>query len=186
MKLFFLNKKTKGFTLLELILALGISLIVISVIGVLLGFSLRALKDDFAYRKRESSVSYACTYIEREIGRSINIYTPEEFPQSLNENNLGFVLEIWPYDDVSKHDYVYYYLYEDKLRRALFSSHKAVEEGGHLNLMGTNNISDNILNVSKTYFNRKEKYINLDFTYLEGNREREYISGVYIEVEDED
>ncbi|WP_300408646.1 prepilin-type N-terminal cleavage/methylation domain-containing protein [Lagierella sp.] len=186
MKRFFHNKKTKGFTLLELILALGISLIVISVIGVLLGYSLKVLKNDFIYRKKEGSVAYASTYIEREIGRSLKIYSPEEFPYDLKDNNLGFVLEIWPYEDLTNHDYVYYYLSENKLRRALLRSHKPIEENGRLNLMGTNNISDGILDVSKTYFNRKERYINLNFTYEEESTKEEYVSGIYVEVEDED
>ncbi|MDO5018054.1 MAG: prepilin-type N-terminal cleavage/methylation domain-containing protein [Lagierella massiliensis] len=181
-----LSKKTKGFTLLELLLSLSISLIIISVIGVILGFSLKVLKNDFLYSKNHSSIEYATSYIEKEVGRSLKIYQSSKFPYNLKKDNLGFVIEILPYEDFSTYDYVYYYMKDDKLYRELLSTRKPLEDGQKPVYKGTNAICENLISVSKSYFDKDKNYINLNFSYREKGKTKTLNSGIYVEVTNED
>lgn len=188
MKQSFLNKKSKGFTLIEIILAMAISLIILSVITVLLGFSLNILKTDFDYSKREASVSYAQSYIEKEVARSYKVYEAIEFPLNLRENNLGFVIEILPYNnsDGYNHDYVYYYLKKDKIQRAIYSSPTPVEQKGYLNYQGTNVICENVTSVEGSYFDKASNYMELNFSFEESGLEKESLLGIFVEAKSEE
>lgn len=188
MKPSFLNKKTKGFTMLEVILAMAISLVILSVIAVLMGFSLNILKTDFEYNKKKSSISYAQSYIEKEISRSYKVYEESEFPQRLRSNNLGFVIEILPYKDMEEysHDYVYYYLNNDKLQRVLYSSYLPVEEEGKLYYQGTNTICENVESIDKTFFDRASNYIELNFSFDESGINKESTLGIFVEGQSEE
>lgn len=187
MKPSFLNKKSKGFTMLEVILAMAISLVILSVIAVLMGFSLNILKTDFEYNKKKSSISYAQSYIEKEISRSYNVYEPSEFPTKLRSNNLGFVIEILPYNDADEysHDYVYYYLNNDKLQRVLYSSFVPIEEKGQIYYQGTNTICENIGSIEGTYFDKASNYIQLNFSFEESGINKESTLGVFVEGQSE-
>lgn len=188
MKPSFLNKKTKGFTMLEVILAMAISLVILSVIAVLMGFSLNILKTDFEYNKKKSSISYAQSYIEKEISRSFKVYEASEFPEGLRSNNLGFVIEILPYNDMDEynHDYVYYYLNNDKLQRVLYSSFDSIEEKGQIYYQGTNTICENIGSIEGTFFDKTLNYIQLNFSFEENGINKNSILGIFVEGQSEE
>lgn len=188
MKPSFQNKKSKGFTLIEVILAMAISFVILSVIAVIMGFSLNILKSDFDYNRSEASVYYAQDYIEKEISRAYKVYEPHEFPVRLRSNNLGFVIEILQYgkNDDFDHDYVYYYLDNVKIKRILYSSYVPIEKKGDLYYQGTNTICDNVTSIASTYFDKENNYILLNFSFEENGSQQNRELGVFVEARDEE
>lgn len=188
MKPSFQNKKSSGFTLIEVILAMAISFVILSVIAVMMGFSLNILKSDFDYNKREASVYYAQDYIEKEISRAYKVYEPHEFPVKLKSNNLGFVIEILQYNNADdfNHDYVYYFLDNGNIKRILYSSYIPIEKNGDIYYQGTNSICDNVISIDNTYFDKENNYILLNFSFEENGSQQDRELGVFVGARDEE
>ncbi len=181
MKSYF-HKKTKGFTLIEIIIAMGISLIILTVITSILGISGSVLKGNIGRNKLENNGRYAIDYIEKEVRRSINIYSIDEYDIDVKDNNLGFLIQIVPYNKENKYQYIYYSLDIKNLIRHSISSSGPIEKGLKNINIGNNSIASNIVNISKSYYNRAEKFIHLNFQCEFENISKNYESSIYAGV----
>ena len=181
MKSYF-HKKIKGFTLIELIVAMGISLIILTVITSILGLSGSVLKGNIGRNKLENNGRYAIDYIEKEVRRSINIYPIDDYDINARENNLGFLLQVDPYNEENKYQYIYYSLDRKTLMRHSIGSSEPIEKGLKDINVGNNSIASNINSISKSYYNASEKFIHLNFECSIENINKNYESSIYAGV----
>ncbi|MFY9282526.1 MAG: prepilin-type N-terminal cleavage/methylation domain-containing protein [Miniphocaeibacter sp.] len=176
----FYHKKQKGFTLIELIVALGIASILIIVISYIMAVSGKIMDSSISRNKLDNNGRYAIDYIEKEIRRSLNIYKIDEFITNPKSNNLGFLLEVAPYkSEENPYQYIYYYLNNGKLIRYSIGMENPIEEGIKNTNIGTNNIAENIVSTKKTYFNSNEKFVHLNFQCEDKGIEKTYESSIY-------
>ncbi|QQK08623.1 PilW family protein [Miniphocaeibacter halophilus] len=176
----FYRKKQKGFTLIELIVALGISSILIIVISYIMATSGKIMESNISRNKLNNNGGYAIDYIEKEIRRSINIYNIDDFIAKPKDNNLGFLLEVVPYQaEKNPYQYIYYYLDKGNLIRYSIGIENPIEEGIKSSNIGTNKIAENIVSIKKTYFNINEKFIHLNFQCENNGVKKEYESSIY-------
>lgn len=182
----YFQKKTKGFTLIELIVAMGISFIILSVIAFVIGMTGKTMDSNIVRRKLNNSGNYAVDYIEKEVRRSINIFSIDEFHIKPKENNLGFLLQVKPYQvNKNKYQYIYYYLEGRTLKRYSIGLQNSIDEGMDNKNIGTNGIAEKIASISKSYFNRDEKFIHLNFLCEDKGLEKEFESSIYAGVGNE-
>ena len=180
----FCHQKYKGFTILELIVSLGISSVVLIIIVLFIGISGKTVDSTVSRNKLNNSGRYAMTYIEKEIRRSINIYSIEELNLHKKGRPLNFVIEVFPYQEKNrtKYQYIYYYLEDNFLRRYSITSENSIEEGLKNIEIGVNTIAENINSISKSYYNKDEKFVHLNFETKYKNNFKIYESSIYAGV----
>ncbi len=158
----FLLTSSKGFTLIELILALSIFSILIVSFYSILSISLKSgekveLEDEIIQNGK-----YAFNYIIREIRTGDEIIASNKF-KGLERKypvNLGFVIK--RKTDDNKYIYITYYHYLDKIRRCAIELKGEEYPDGYL-FQGHNTIAEYIYSINNTDINFDNKIITLNF-----------------------
>lgn len=171
--------KDKGFTLIELILALGISSIVIITLFTILNFSARACdlgeqKDDLILNSR-----YAIEFIKGEVREADKIISPTQIIGLNNKypNNLGFVVMIREEGD--KFRYITYYVKDSKLLRIACTRETDIypiegDFGGH------NTVSEFVDSMEESQFDVENSIVLLDFKFKHRDEELKIKTDIYI------
>ncbi len=161
----FLNQKnnsTRGFTLIELILVLGLSSILIVVFYTILSFTVKVGKVSEEKDEIIQNGRYAIDYIIREIRTSDKIIALDKF-ENLNSkypNNLGFVIQKEIGKDYYK--YIIYYCDFNKIRRCAVEMEGEEYPKTYL-FQGHNVIAEYICNIDNSIIDLNRKMITLDF-----------------------
>lgn len=176
---FCFRRKIKGFTLLELIVSVSISLIIFTVITSIIGLTGKTLENSIIRNTINNNGEYALDYIEKETRRSINIFPIDKYNIKAHKKNLGFLLEIKPYQDKNNYQYIYYYLDNRTLMRCSIGLENPIEEGIKKINTGNNNIAENIKDISKSYYSEEDKIIHLNIQCENNEIEKNYKSSIY-------
>lgn len=159
----------EGFTLVELIIALGIFSIIILILYNILSFSLKSGEKIEKENEYIQNGKYAIDYITKEIKSCDEIISSKKF-ENLNEQhpvNLGFVIK--RKIDNNKYLYITYYHYYDRIRRCAVES-KEEYPAGYL-FAGHNNVAENIYSIENTTADFDKGTITLDFLIGKNNDE---------------
>lgn len=166
----------KGFTLIEVLTAISISFILITILVRLLGFSIDLM--DFTVQRDQLLFNGrgAVDYIEREINRSYKIHSVKDKNHTSGED-LGFILEIKPYGETKEErQFVLYTLNREKLRRRTLKTDKPFTEAGDIN-KGNNIIAEEISSLQGSYYDSSRHMIRLNITTTDN---RSYSMEVYV------
>lgn len=171
--------KNKGFTLIELILALGISSIVIIPLFTILGFSARACnlgeqKDDLILNSR-----YAIEFIKGEVKVADKIISSNKITGLDNKypSNLGFVIMIR--EAGNKNRYITYYVKDSKLLRIACTRGTDIYPS-EASFGGHNTISEFVDNVDASQFDVENSIILLDFKFKHQDEGLRVKTDIYI------
>ena len=172
--------KNRGFTLIEVILALAIGSIVIIPIFSILSFCMKACdlgeqKDDLILNAR-----YATEFIKNEIRIADKIIATEKF-SGLDEKfptNIGFVIMI---DENNDKDYRYitYYVKNSELRR-IACTRDTDEYRSQGYFAGHNVISEFVDNIEASEFDPENSIIFLNFLFKHRDEELRVKKDIYI------
>lgn len=156
-------QRNKGFTLIELILVLGICSIIILPVYSILGFSLRSYtigeeKDEIFLNAR-----YGIEYIKNEIKSADIVVSPDKIEKFNTQypTNIGFLL-VFIDDKIYK--YVTYYTKDEKLIRITCDSIKD-KYPRHNHFVGNNEVCRFVDTIENTKFDKENGMINLDFIF---------------------
>ena len=172
--------KNRGFTLIEVILALAIASIVIIPIFSILNFCIKACnlgeqKDDLILNGR-----YACEFIKNEVRTADKIISTEKFP-GLNEkypSNIGFVIMINEDNDTDCR-YITYYIKDSKLVRIACTRFigKYPDQSA---FVGHNVISEFVESIEESQFDPENSIILLDFILKHEDEDLRVKKDIYI------
>lgn len=174
-------KRNKGFTLIELILVLGMCSIIILPICSMLDFSLKSC--EFVEEKDEVFLNarYGIEYIKEEV-KSADIVVSQDKIKNLNlkyPTNIGFLLV---FIDNEIYKYVTYHTDNGKLIRVTCDSIKGKYPSyGHFK--GYNEICRLVDNIGNTKLDKENGMINLDFNFKYSNNNKASLnikSDIYI------
>lgn len=158
-----LYQRNKGFTLIELILVLGICSIIVLPIYSILDYSLRAC--DIGEEKDELLLNaiHGIEYIKNEI-RSADIIVPQYKIKNLKlkyPTNIGFLLV---FIDENIYKYVTYHSDKGKLLRVSCDSIKD-KYPSYTHFKGYNEICRMVDNINNSELDTENKMIYLDFNF---------------------
>ena len=159
--------KNKGFTLMEVILALGISSIIVASLYSLLDFSTKACingdkKDQLLLNGR-----YAIEYIKNEIkGADMIISSDKIYGLDLKyPTNIGFVIVFIDREEISM-EYRYVTYYKNKGRISRVSCSRINEKyPTYSYFKGHNSICEYVDSIDDTRFEPDQEIIYLDFKF---------------------
>lgn len=157
----YLNPNEKGFTLIELIIALSIFSMIILIFYNILSISISSGEKMEKENEYIQNGKHVINYIAKEIRSADEVISSNKF-KYLNQKypvNLGFVIKREV--DNNKYLYITYYHYFDKIRRIAVVS-KEEYPNGYL-FSGHNNIAEYIYNIEGTVVNLEKKIITLEF-----------------------
>lgn len=172
-------QKNKGFTLLEIILFLGIGSIIMLPLLSILNFSLKSFdrgeqKDELFLNAR-----YGIEYIKDEILRADKIIDSSKI-SGLKERypeNIGFVIVIS--EESGDYRYITYHISNSKLIR-MACTRKDERYPSQISFAGYNVLSDYIESIDASNFYSKESMILLDFKFKHRNEKLNIKSDIYI------
>ena len=172
--------KNRGFTLIEVILALSISSIVIIPIISILNFCIRACdlgeqKDDLILNGR-----YATEFIKNEVRTADKIIATEKF-SGLNEkytSNIGFVIMIEE-DNDKDYRYITYYVKGSELIR-IACTRPTDKYPSQSYFGGHNVISEFIDSIEESQFDLDNSLILLDFRFKHRDEDLRVKKDIYI------
>lgn len=158
----------KGFTLIELILAIGICSVIILPSFSILHLSLKSYRSCEDKDEVLLNARYGIEYIKNEIKNADLIISSDKI-KDLNSNyptNIGFLILI--IEEVKKDHYTYTYItYYIKNGKIIRIAHEATENKNPTasSLKGFNEICSFAVSIGNTKFDWKNRMINLDFTF---------------------
>lgn len=158
-------RKNKGFTLIELVLALGLSSILILSLSSILNFTKNAFVLGNEVDELMLNGRYAIDYIKDEV-RSAEMILPSNKIRGLNgyyRENLGFV--IMTKEDKNYDRFTTYYRKDGKLIRISGLAPKG-NYPIYIDLKGFNEISEFIHSIEGCKLDLENKMIYLDFKLL--------------------
>ncbi len=161
-------QRSKGFTLVELMLALGLACIIMVPLYNLLNFSTRAYdrgcdQDDLMLNAR-----YAIEYIKREVKLADSVIASDEVI-GLNAKykpNVGFVIVSKSSDKLNRYT-TYYVKNKDLIRISGEVGHTTAPNYNHLS--GYNDICEGVDSLGDSYFDKENNLINLDLRMKSDN-----------------
>lgn len=171
--------RNKGFTLIEIILAIGICSIIILPLLSILNFTINACavgdeKDDLMLNGK-----HAIEYIKSEIKSADMIISSEKFKdlRSIYSTNIGFVIMI--HESSGNYRYITYHTKDNKIIRIACTrtNNKYPSQnyfGGH------NEICNLVDSIEDTIVDLKQDIIYLDFKFKTNNSNLNLKSDVYI------
>lgn len=170
--------KNKGFTLIEVMLALGISSMIIIPLFTILNFSVKACdlgeqKDDLILNSR-----YAIEFIKGEVKVADKVISSKQI-SGLNEkypSNLGFVIMIREEDNFR---YITYYVKDSKLLR-IACTRRVDKYPIESNFGGHNIISEFIDDIEQCQLDEESSIIILDFKFKHKDEELRLKTDIYI------
>lgn len=178
-----LCQRGKGFTLIEVILALGISSIVVISTYSLLDFSRNACIKGEIIDNLLLNGRYAIEYIKDDIREADRIISTDKFSglNILYPSNVGFViLKIDENQKPEEYRFITYYMKNDKIVR-LSCNRFNDKYPGQSYFDGSNNLCEYVGNIANTKFDPIHKLIYLDFIFNHINGEELRLkSDVYI------
>lgn len=150
-----------GFTLVELIITLGVFSIIILILYNILSFSIKSGEKIEKENEYIQNGKYAINYITKEIKSCDEIVSSKKFANldELHPVNLGFVIK----KNIKNNKYLYitYYHHYDRIRRCAVES-KEEYPSGYL-FAGHNNIAEYIYSIENTTVDFDKRTITLDF-----------------------
>ncbi|WP_164845548.1 PilW family protein [Anaerosphaera multitolerans] len=156
--------RLRGFTLIELIIVLGISVLIFPLLYSLLGMSLKTLNTSNRNDLIFNDTYFTFNYIADEINSADYIV------EDCKRNSLGFAIV----NCKNEKGYRYvYYVFDGKriARKAVNIDRKFDINVDSVGTFGTNTLINNVKNVSCTI---KENLIKLNIVVFSGNYEREF------------
>lgn len=174
--------RNKGFTLVELILTMAISLLIILPLLSILSLSTRSCALTEEKDELMLNANFAIDYIKYEIKSADTIISSDKFKE-LNfqyPSNIGFVVKIND-DTLGKYRYITYYTNKKSLIR--IACEKEIEDYPEsIEFKGFNKICDFVENIENSKLDGENSIINLDFKFK--NRcELDFKFDIYIRCE---
>lgn len=165
---FMIENRIKGFTLLELLVALGLSsLLILCLISVLDFTNYVSAKADETDQLLLSG-QYAIEYIKREIREAEKIYSIDQIKDLKYRypDNIGFIIMRYlpnkTYDEDQDYNYCTYYFKNNRIYR--IAANKTLEGLPRGSDLGGNNILiDQVVSIDQTSFDPENKTIELKF-----------------------
>lgn len=137
--------RQKGFTLIELVLAIGISMIIFSVLSSIFGLVAKTITISSSGNEFLNSSYFSSNYIYREVASADYIIKNE------NKNSLGFALvNVFNAKKGKKYRYVYYVFSDSSIKRKALVRNSIFEGNLITGKTGTNIIAKNIRSVDST------------------------------------
>lgn len=173
-------RKTKGFTVMELLISMSISLIIIGSLITILGGGIGVLEKSIPMEKNLYEGRYVLDFISREINRSVKVYPIEDAKFNVRSRNLGFILKMKP-SSVNNYDWQYTY-YElkgnDLIRKTKNTNIERLEDLDNFSGSGQNKICKNIKSIEKSYYDKENNLINISIV-IGDKIEKEFSTSVY-------
>lgn len=175
--------KNKGFTLIEIILSLGIcSLIMVPILGIL-DFSINACNKGEEKDQLMLNGRYAIEFIKDDIKTADKIISSSKFRglETKYPTNIGFVILIVDENNGNKtFRYITYHNKNDKLVR-LASTRVDNKYPSYIYFDGNNDICEFVDNIGETKFDTDNSMIYLNLKFKHNNGETlEFKSDIYI------
>lgn len=161
-----LNKfyRKRGFTLIELIIVLGISLIVFSVLGSILNITLKTLNVSKSTDSMFNDAYFSLNYIADEV------YSADYIIPNKNKGSLGFAILNAMNNRDEKYRYIYYSLDGMALeRKAINLKYRLKNEEVLSGKFGTNILLNNVKNLECLV---NDESIDLEMNLLENGLEK--------------
>lgn len=171
--------KSRGFTLIEIMLFLAISSMVIIPMFSILGFSIKTChigeqKDDLILNGR-----YAVEYVKDEIRMADKIISAEKI-SGLNKQypkNIGFVIMIC--EEKGQYRYITYYIKNSKLIR-IACTRLTKQYPSQIQFGGHNTISEFIDNMEESKFDPEKSMVFLDFKFKHKSEDLRLMADIYV------
>jgi prepilin-type N-terminal cleavage/methylation domain-containing protein len=171
--------QNKGFTLLEVLLALGISSIIILSFLSILDFSIDACalgdeKDELILNGR-----YAIEYIKDDIKSADKIISSDKIAglKTKFPTNIGFVIMID--EENGNYRYITYHLSKNKLVRMACTRNNGVYPSSYY-FDGYNDLCEYVDNISNTKMEIELNMVFLDFKFNKNESELDLSSSIFI------